>query len=197
MPQKPKKKVNSDRRTRIAQAVALRLQGQQVEDIAATLGVNRSTASEYLNSPEGRALLGKSREDALHAARAKVDQHLVAAVDRLVELLDCEKQETARKAACDLLRLAGWEGGGQVPEGLDVSTAAGLKASLEALARGVLRGDVPGGVSSSLVSLAALAGRLLELETFEERLAKLEQALGVEKNENPVRAAVEPSGRTG
>jgi hypothetical protein len=166
----------------LAQAVTLRVSGHTEEEIAQNLGVQRVTVSRYLNSEEGQRLLSEVRQKFLVGAKNRLTPLLERAVEKLGDLLNCGSPAVEHRAAVDILRLAGLEQVAAIPAGTwDFTTAAGIKKSLEELGRLALAGDVPEATARAVASLAALAGRLLELETFEERLEKLEQALGGEK----------------
>jgi AcrR family transcriptional regulator len=111
----------SDRQTRLAQAVALRLEGQKEIDIAAALGVNVSTVSEYLNSEEGRELLAAGRERLLTSAAVGLAALVEEAVSTLRRNLDCGLPAVERQAAVDVLKLAGLAG--KEPTATAVATA--------------------------------------------------------------------------
>jgi DNA-binding NarL/FixJ family response regulator len=159
----------ADRKTRLARAVALRLEGQKEADIAAALGVRVSTVSEYLNCEEGRDLLAE--------ARAKLTQSVGAAGAKLIALLDCGLPSEERRAACDILRVTGADRWTR-PAAVDFTDAARIKATLQATAAAILRGEVSEEVIRPVTALAALAARIVEMEDLEERMERLEAALG-------------------
>jgi DNA-binding NarL/FixJ family response regulator len=157
--------------------VALRLEGQKEADIAAALGVRVSTVSEYLNCEEGRDLLAASRADLLAEARAKLTQSVGAAGAKLIALLDCGLPSEERRAACDILRVTGADRWTR-PAAVDFTDAARIKATLQATAAAILRGEVSEEVIRPVTALAALAARIVEMEDLEERMERLEAALG-------------------
>jgi transposase len=93
-------------------ALPLMVQGMSGKDVAKEVSVAPQTVSEWKKSPEFMATLNSLRMEALESAACLLQQSPSKAVQALINLMEnSENEETKRKAALDVLRLAGFEPG--------------------------------------------------------------------------------------
>jgi hypothetical protein len=92
------------------QAIVLLAAGTTSRAAAEELSISPQTISEWKRNPAFIAQLNDLQVSAIDAARTKIQQAASDAVDALRELVgDGENPEIRRKAANDILRLAGFE----------------------------------------------------------------------------------------
>ena len=95
-------------------AITLLASWETCQKVANEVSVSPQTISEWKKQPEFTAELNKMQMESLRSARIKIQQSSVKAVDSLTEIAQASSNdETRRKAALDILRLAGYEPGSQ------------------------------------------------------------------------------------
>jgi hypothetical protein len=113
-----------------AKAVSLIASGLKCRMVAEELGVTPQTISEWKKQPEFAAESNKLRLETLEAASAKIQDSVIGACDILVRVMqEAPSFETRRKAALDIMRLAGFEPGSQQSYawGIGPRTADGVR----------------------------------------------------------------------
>lgn len=147
----------------------MRLQGLSVKDVAAHLGVNVETASEYLNSREGRALFTQARADLMAEIKAERKEHLLEALKTVVaEMSSADQPQVRLRAAQILLQFYGADRPTFPP--VDFSSITSIRASLEAVAQSMAEGEMD---PQALATLANLSAQLLEKEELEKKIQEL------------------------
>ncbi len=97
---------------RQTKAVALLALGNLKQDVAKEVGIDPGTLSDWLQQPRFVGELNKLQLEILESARSKLHSATETAADTLIEIMKTEKNpEARRKAAMDILRLAGIEPG--------------------------------------------------------------------------------------
>lgn len=89
-------------------AIGLLVAGQTCRSVAEEVDVTPQTISAWKNQPYFAAELNKAKMDALESARSKIQGGSIQAVESLLELAqNASSEEVKRKAALDLVKLAG------------------------------------------------------------------------------------------
>jgi hypothetical protein len=91
-------------------AVTLLASGRTARSVAAEIRVTPQTICAWRKNPDFVAAVNSCQRETIESARVALQQAAAAAVDAIVELVrSAESEETRRKAANDILRMAGYE----------------------------------------------------------------------------------------